>query len=53
MSAMDFLALVIVMLIIGILVDVILGLHKMERKTMAALQEYDNPFNNQDKGNAA
>lgn len=52
MSAMNFIALVMIMATIAIFVEVIIGLNKMHKQTMALVQDYDRAWGT-DKENAA
>lgn len=52
MSAMNIIALVLIMATIGIFVEVIIGLNKMHKQTMALVKEYDRAWGT-DKENAA
>lgn len=52
MSAMDVIALVIVLASAGIFVEVIIGLNKMHKQTMALVNEFDRVWGT-DKENAA
>lgn len=52
MTAMDVIALVMIMATIAIFVEVIIGLNKMNKQTMALVAEYDRAWGT-DKENAA